>query len=195
MFVEALCLPKMWQQITLNTYRPCLACISMLQYLQLKEGRKIKTKAEKQPANPESSQIDIIKMQRKKCRSVNLNLRMQKGSRKGLLKILKSHEDLWKSVSKVSGDDLKGFRNNSEPLRSLSESFEDASEGEIKPKTPSEDLNGDQLEAEWAWLRPKEVQQRLFWHIICDYVWEKNPYSEPSSFFKFIICSFQDFNL
>ena len=103
---------------------------------------------EKQPASPESSQIDIIEMQRKKCRSVNFNLKMQKGLKKDFLKILKGYEDLQRSASKVSENDLKDFESNLKLSGGLSKSFEDASEGEVEPRTFSEDLNGDQLEAE-----------------------------------------------
>ena len=74
---------------------------------------------------------------------------MQKGPREGFLKILKGHGNLWESASKVGGDDLKNFRSNSEPPEGPLKSFEDASEGEIKSKAFSEDLDEDQLEAEW----------------------------------------------
>ena len=94
---------------------------------------------------------------------------MQEGPR-GLLKILKGHRDLQGPALKVGGDDLNNFGSNSEPLRGLLESFEDASEGEVKPRDPSGDLNGDQLEAEWARLGPEGAQQRLSWHTIHDYV-------------------------
>ena len=132
----------------LNTYGPHLACILALQYLQLKERRKTEVKTEKQPASSESSQIGIIGMWRKKCRFTNSNLGMQKGPRKGLLKILKGHRNLQESASKVGRNNLKNFKNNSESPRSLSESFEDASEREIEPKAFSGDLNEDQLETE-----------------------------------------------
>ena len=69
----------------------------------------------------------------------------------------------------MSRDNLKNFKNNSEPSEDSLKSFEDASEGEIKFKALSENLNEDQLEAEWAQLRPEEVQQRLFQHIIYNY--------------------------
>ena len=94
LFVEALYLPEAQQQVTLNIYKFCLACISVLQYLQLEERVKAKTKAEKQSTSPESSQIDTIEMQRKEHRFTNLSLKIQKRPREGLLKILKGYEDL-----------------------------------------------------------------------------------------------------
>ena len=120
----------------------------MLQYLQLEEEGKAEARAEKQPASSESSQIDIIEMWRKKCRSVNPSLKMQEGSRKGLLKILKGHRDLQRPAPKAGRDDLKDFRSNLKPSRGSLKSFEDALEGEVEPKTLSENLNEDQLEAE-----------------------------------------------
>ena len=165
----------------------------MLQYLPLGKGGQTEARAEKQFTSPESSQIDTIWIQRKKHRSVNPSLKIQKGP-KDLLKILKSHEDLQGSAPKAGGDDLNDFENDLKPLRGPLESFEDASEGEVEPKNPSGDLDGDQLEAEWAWLRPERMQQRLSWHIICDYVQGENPYSEPSSSFKSIVHSLQDFD-
>ena len=73
---------------------------------------------------------------------------MQKRLKKDLLKILKGHEKMQRSALKMSRDDLKNFRNNLEPPRGPSESFEDTSEGEVEPKAPSGDLDEDQLEAE-----------------------------------------------
>ena len=167
--VEALYLPEAWQQVTLNTYGPHLACISVLQYLQLKEEGKIKVKAEKWLTNSESSQIDIMRMQRKKCRSANFSLRMQKGPREGLLKILKGHRDLQRFVSKAGKDNLKDFRSDLKSSESLLKSFEDASEGKVKSKALSENFNEDQFEAEWVWLGFKRVQQRLSQHILHNY--------------------------
>ena len=172
--VGALCLPEVWQWVTLNMYRLCFACVLMLQYLQLKERGKTEARAEKWPASLESSQIGTIEMQKKKCRFTNSNLKIQKRLRERLLEILKGHGDLQGPVPKVSRDDLKDFESSSEPPRGSIKSFEDASEGEIEPKALSEDLNEDQLETEWIWLRPEKMQQRLSQNIICDYVWEKN---------------------
>ena len=179
----------------LNIYEFCLVCILMLQYLWLKKEEKIKVKAEKQPASLESSQIDAIGMQRKKCRSVNFNLRMQKRFKESLLEILKGHRNLQKSAPKVNRDNLKDFKSDSESLRDSLKSFEDTSEGEIKLRALSGDLNEDQLEAEWVWLRLKKAQQRLFWHIIYNYVKKRKADFEFFSFFKSVICSFQNFNL
>ena len=92
--VGALCLPEVWQWVTLNIYELCFICVLMLQYFWFKEERKAEVRMKKWPANPESSQIGAIKMWRKKCRSVNFNLKMQKRPREGLLEILKSYEDL-----------------------------------------------------------------------------------------------------
>ena len=167
--VEALYLPEAQQWVMLNMYKPCLACVSVLQYLQLEEEGKTEAKVEKWPTSSESSQIDAIGMQRKKCRFMNSSLRMQEELKEGLLKILKSHEDLQRSVLKVSRDDLKDFRSDSEPSEDLLKSFEDALEGEIESRAPSGDFNEDQLEIEWAQLRPEGAQQRLFWHIIHNY--------------------------
>ena len=122
----------------------------MLQYLHLKEREKVKARVEKQSASPESSQFGAIEMQKKKHRFTNLNLKMQKESREGLLKILKGHRDLQKPASKMGRDDLNNFRSNSEPSKSSFKSFENASEGEVESKDSSEDLNENQLEAEWA---------------------------------------------
>ena len=120
---------------------------------------------------------------------------MQKGPKEGLLKILKGHRDLQKPTPKMSRDNLKDFRSNSEPPRGPPESFEDASEGEVKSKALSEDFNEDQLEAEWVQLRPKEMQQRLFQHIIHNYAQKKNLYFKSSFSFKSVVHSLQDFNL
>ena len=130
----------------------------MLQYLQLEEERKAKTRTEKQSASSESSQIDVIKMQKKKCRFTNLSLRIQKRSKEGLLKILKGYRDLQRFVLKADRNNLKNFRSNLKPLRGSLKSFENASEGEVKFKAFSGDFNEDQLEAEWAQLRLKRVQ-------------------------------------
>ena len=73
---------------------------------------------------------------------------MQEGSKKGLLKILKGYRDLQESALKAGENDLKNFESNSEPPRDSSESFEDASEREIKFRALSEDLDENQLEAE-----------------------------------------------
>ena len=75
---------------------------------------------------------------------------MQKGFREGLLKILKGYRDLQRSALKADEDDLKNFESNSEPPEGFLENFEDASEREVKSRAFSEDLNEDQLEAEWA---------------------------------------------
>ena len=179
----------------LDTYGLCLACVLVLQYLWLEEGGKAKARVEKQPASPESSQISTIEMRKKKCRSINPNLGMQKRPREGLLKILKGYEDLQGSAPKVSRDNLKDFESDLEPSRGPLENFEDASEGEVKSRAPSGDLNGDQLEAEWARLGPKGAQQRLSQYTIHDYVQGENLYFKPSSFFKFIVCLHQDFDL
>ena len=146
--VEALCLLKVWQQIMLNTYKLCLACVLALQYLQLEERGKAEVRVEKWPASPESSQIGVIEMWRKKCRFMNFNLKMQKELKKDLLKILKSYENLWESVLKAGENDLKNFENNSESSEGLLKSFEDALEGEVEPRTLSGDLDEDQFEAE-----------------------------------------------
>ena len=119
---------------------------------------------------------------------------MQKKPREGLLKILKSHRNLQGPASKADRNDLKDFKSNSEPPRGPLESFEDASEREIKSKALSGDLNGDQLEAEWAQLGPKKVQQRLSQYIIHNYVQKKNLYFKFFSFFKSVIYSLQNFN-
>ena len=87
---------------------------------------------EKWSASSESSQIDAIGIWKKKHRFVNFNLRMQKGFRKGFLKILKNYKNLWESVSKADEDDLNDFESNSESLKGLLESFEDASERKIE---------------------------------------------------------------
>ena len=70
---------------------------------------------------------------------------MQKGFKKGFLKILKNHKNLQRSVSKTDRDNLKNFKSNSESLKGPSESFEDASEEKIEFKVFSEDFNEDQL--------------------------------------------------
>ena len=75
---------------------------------------------------------------------------MQEKPREGLLKILKGYRDLQRPALKADRDDLKDFRSNSEPSEDPLKSFEDASEGKIKPRALSENLNEDQLEAEWA---------------------------------------------
>ena len=129
-------------------YGPHLVCVLVLQYLWLEKEGKAKARAEKQLTSSESSQIDAIKMQRKKCRSANFNLRMQKGSKKGLLKILKDHEDLQESALKAGENNLKNFRSNLKPPKGLPESFEDASKRKIEPKALNEDFNENQLEAE-----------------------------------------------
>ena len=77
---------------------------------------------------------------------MNFSLRMQKGSREGLLKILKGHRDLQGPASKVSRNDLKDFESDSESSEGPLKSFEDVSEGEIEFKAFSEDLNEDQFE-------------------------------------------------
>ena len=89
-------------------------------------------------------------MQRKKHRFINFNLRMQEEFREGLLKILKGHRDLQKSVLKADEDNLNDFRSNLELSENLFESFKGALEGEIKPRDFNEDLNEDQLETEWV---------------------------------------------
>ena len=66
----------------------------MLQYFSFEKGGHAKAKIEKQTTSPESSQINIIEMQRKKHRFTNFNLKMQKGFKKGLLKLLKGYRDL-----------------------------------------------------------------------------------------------------
>ena len=191
--VEALHLPEAQQQVMLNTYGLCLACISVLQYLHLREERKTEAKAEKQSISPESSQIDTIQIWRKKHRFTNSSLKMQERP-KGLLKILKSHEDLQRPALKIDGNNLNNFRNSLKPLRNPLESFENTSEREVEPKDSSEDLNKDQLEAEWAWLRPEKMQVSLLQHIIHNYAWKENLYFKSFSFFKFIIHSLQNFN-
>ena len=178
----------------LNTYKLYLACVLVLQYLHLRERKQAETKAEKWAASPESSQIDTIWIQRKKCRFTNLNLRMQEKFREGLLKILKGYEDLQKPALKAGRDNLNDFRSNSELLENLFKSFKDASEREIKLRNSSGDLDENQLETEWAQLRPKRAQQRLSQHIIYNYAQKENPYSEPSSFFKFIVHLLQNFD-
>ena len=45
---------------------------------------------------------------------------------------------------------MKDFRSDSEPSEGSLKSFENASEKEIESKTLSEDLDENQLEAEWA---------------------------------------------
>ena len=84
-------------------------------------------------------------MQRKKHRFTNSSLKMQKGSRKDLLKILKSYRDLQKSASKTDRDNLNDFRSNSEPSENSFKSFKNASEGEIESKDFNEDFNKDQF--------------------------------------------------
>ena len=95
----------------------------------------------------------------------------------------------------MSRNNLNNFRSNSELLKNFFESFKNVSEEEVKPRDFNEDFNEDQFEAEWAWLGLKEAQQRLSQHIIHNYVQKENPYSEPFSFFKFIVHFLQDFNL
>ena len=132
----------------MNTYELHLACLLGLQYLWLEKGEKTEARAEKKFTNSESSQIDVIEMQRKKYRSTNSNLRMQKGFREDLLKILKSYEDLQRSASKADGDNFNNFKSDSELSESSPENFEDASEGEIEFKAFSEDFNENQLKVE-----------------------------------------------
>ena len=122
----------------------------MLQYLCLKEDGKAEAKTEKQSASPESSQINAIGMWKKKHRFTNPSLRIQKGSKKCLLKILKGHRNLQESVLKENGNNLNNFESNSEPLKDSFKSFKDTSEGEIESRAFNENLNGNQLEAEWA---------------------------------------------
>ena len=144
--------------------------------------------------SPESSQIGAIWIWRKKHRSMNPSLEMQEGS-KGLLKILKGYEDLWKPAPKAGRDNLNDFRSSLKSPEDLLESFKDASEGEIKSRDSSGDLDGNQFKAKWAWLGSERVQQRLSQHIICDYVWEENFYFKFFSFFKSVVCLLQDFDL
>ena len=73
---------------------------------------------------------------------------MQKGFKKDLLKILKSHRNLQKSVPKAGRNNLNDFRNNSEPLKNLFKSFENASEREVEPWDSSEDLDKNQFKTE-----------------------------------------------
>ena len=72
---------------------------------------------------------------------------MQKKFKEDLLKILKSHENLQKSVLKANENNLNNFRSDSEPFKSLFESFKDTSKREIKSKALSGDLDKDQLKA------------------------------------------------
>ena len=167
----------------------------MLQYLCLIEKEKAKVRAKKQSASPESNQIDTIEMWKKKYKFTNSNLEMQKGFREGLLKMLKSYRYLQKSALKADKDDLNNFRNDLKSSESPLKNFENASEREIKSQDFNEDLNENQLETEWVWLRSKKVQQRLSQHIICDYAQKENFYSESFSFFKSVVCSFQNFDL
>ena len=68
---------------------------------------------------------------------------MQKRSKEDLLKILKSYRNLQKPVLKTGRNNLKNFESNSEPLKDLSENFEDASEREVESKAFSGDFNKD----------------------------------------------------
>ena len=83
-----------------------------------------------------------------------------KGDFKRLLKILKGHKNLWKSVSKAGEDDLNDFKSKLEPLKNL-EGSEKALEREIKLRDLNGNFDGEQLQAEWVWLEPKGVQQRM----------------------------------
>ena len=91
---------------------------------------------------------------------MNFSLGMQEGP-KGLLKILKSYRDLQESAPKAGEDNLNNFRSNLKPLRNPLESFEDALKGKIESKDLSGNFDKNQLETEWAQLRPEGVQQRL----------------------------------
>ena len=86
---------------------------------------------------------------------------MQEGPKEGLLKILKGHENLWRSALKMGRDDLNDFESDSEPLKGPLKNFEDASEGEVEPWDFNGDFNENQLETEWDWLRSERAQQRL----------------------------------
>ena len=129
-------------------YELHLVCVSVLQYLQLKEKGKVKARVKKQPASSESSQIDIIEMQKKKCRSANFNLKMQKRFKEGFLKILKGHRDLQRFVLKADEDDLKNFENDLKSPEGLLKSFKNALEGKIESKALSEDFDENQLKTE-----------------------------------------------
>ena len=194
LFVKALCLSEAQQQVILNTYELHLVCISVLQYLPLEKGGQTEARAKRQATSPESSQIDAIGIQRKKYRFMNFNLKIQKRFKKHLLKLLKGYRDLQGFASKMNEDNLNDFRNNSNSPEGFLESLKDASEREIKSRDFNEDLDEDQLEAEWVQLESKEAQQRLSQHIIYNYIWEENSYSEPFSSFKSIVHSLQNFN-
>ena len=195
LFVEVLHLPEVWQWVMLNMYGFCLACISVLQYLPLKKKGQAEARAEKQTASPESSQIDAIGMQKKRHRFMNFSLKMQKGFRENLLKLLKSHEDLQGPASKVDRNDLNNFRSDSNSLIGFFKSFKDASEGKIEFKNFNEDFNENQFKTEWIQLKLEEAQQILLQYIIYNYVWKENSYFKLFSFFKSIVHSFQDFDL
>ena len=117
----------------------------MLQYLFLIKGKQIKVRVKKQSASPESSQIDIIGMQRKKHKFINFNLRIQKRFKEKLLKILKSYKNLQKSVSKINKYNLNNFKSNLKSLKGLFKSFKDTSERKVKPKDFNENLNENQF--------------------------------------------------
>ena len=88
---------------------------------------------------------------------------------KGLLKILKSHEHLQKSVLKMNEDNLNNFRNSLEFSKNSLKSFKNILKKEIELKNFNKDLKEDQLKVKWVWLGPEEVQQRLSQHIIYNY--------------------------
>ena len=81
---------------------------------------------------------------------MNPSLRMQKGSKEDLLKILKGHGNLQGPAPKAGRDNLKNFRSNLEPPEGPLKSFENASEGKVESKAFSGDFDEDQLETEWA---------------------------------------------
>ena len=68
---------------------------------------------------------------------------MQKGSKKDLLKILKSYGNLQGSALKADKNNLNDFRSNLKSSKSFFKSFKDASEGEIESQDSSEDFNED----------------------------------------------------
>ena len=129
-------------------YRLCFVCVLVLQYLPLEKGGQTEARVEKQATSSESSQIGAIGMQRKRHRSANSSLEMQKGLKKGLLKLLKGHGDLQKPAPKMSRDNLNNFRNDSDFLIGLFKSLKDASEGKIKSRNFNENFNEDQFKAE-----------------------------------------------
>ena len=68
---------------------------------------------------------------------------MQKGFKKGFLKLLKNHENLQESALKVSRDNLNDFESDLDSLRGTLKSFKDVSEGKIEFKNFNEDFNKD----------------------------------------------------